>query len=134
MTSVPASDETPPTEANDGDGRMSNTLRNALIGAVVSVLLGMIPFSPVLGGGVAGYLEGGDSRTGIRVGAIAGVIAAVPLTLFVIVGVVVAAFVPDGGVLGFLVLILGVIVGVIAYTAVLSGVGGLVGVYARNEL
>ncbi len=134
MTSVPASDETPPTEANDGDGRMSNTLRNALIGAVVSVLLGMIPFSPVLGGGVAGYLEGGDSRTGIRVGAIAGVIAAVPLTLFVIVGVVVAAFVPDGGVFGFLVLILGVIVGVIAYTAVLSGVGGLVGVYARNEL
>lgn len=134
MTSVPASDETPPTEANDDDRRMSNTLRNALIGAVVSVVLGVIPFSPVLGGGVAGYLEGGDSRTGARVGAIAGVIAAVPLTLLVIVGAVVVAFVPDGGMFRFLVLVFGIIVGVIAYTVVLSGIGGFAGVWVRNEL
>lgn len=53
-------------EADRDEERSPNTFFNALIGAIVSVVLGFIPFSPVLGGGIAGYLEGGDSRDGAK--------------------------------------------------------------------
>nr|WP_310918613.1 DUF5518 domain-containing protein [Haloarcula sp. S1CR25-12] len=38
-----------------------DTLLNAVIGVVASVVLGFVPFSTVLGGAVAGYLEGGTT-------------------------------------------------------------------------
>lgn len=38
-----------------------NTVLNAAIGAAVSVVLTVLPFSPVLGGAVAGYLERGTA-------------------------------------------------------------------------
>jgi hypothetical protein len=57
---------------------------NALIGAAVTVVLVFIPFSSILGGAVAGYLQGGDLRDGLTVGAIAGVFAAVPMVVFVV--------------------------------------------------
>lgn len=60
-----------------------DTLLNALIGAVVGIVLSFLPFSTVLGGGVAGYLHGGDRMDGLRVGALAGVMMLVPLVLFV---------------------------------------------------
>lgn len=53
------SDPTPIDATSDGD-HAPNTFLNALIGAAASVLLGFIPFSPILGGGIAGYLEGGE--------------------------------------------------------------------------
>ncbi|MFC6727016.1 DUF5518 domain-containing protein, partial [Halobium palmae] len=33
---------------------------NALVGAVVTVVLSFLPFSPLAGGGVAGYLDARD--------------------------------------------------------------------------
>lgn len=42
-------------ESGDSEGT-PNTLMNALIGAAVSIVLAFLPFSTVLGGGVAGYL------------------------------------------------------------------------------
>jgi uncharacterized membrane protein (GlpM family) len=68
-----------------------DTLINALIGAAVSVVLsGLLPFSPLFGGGVAGYMQGGDRSEGLRTGAISGVIALVPAA---VIGLLVFAFV-----------------------------------------
>lgn len=59
-----------------------DTLLNALIGAGVTVLLSFTGFSPLVGGGVAAYLQGGDRSEGIRVGAISGAVATLPFVLF----------------------------------------------------
>lgn len=58
-----------------------DTVPNALIGALVGVVLMGIPFSPVLGGAVSGYLQGGDREDGLRVGAITGGIMLLPMIL-----------------------------------------------------
>lgn len=103
----------------------------ALIGAVVTVVTAFIPFSPVLGGGVAGYLQEGGDREGLRVGALSGLLAAIPIML--IFGLVVMLFLGiavAGEVAGplFVVAVLLVIaLFVVGYTVVLSAVGGMVG-------
>ena len=64
------------------------TLVNAVVGAVVSVLGGMVvPFAPLVGGAVAGYLEGGTRSEGIRVGFVSGLIALVPALLLGVIAV-----------------------------------------------
>ena len=58
-------------------------------GAIVGTVLGFVPLSPALGGAVAGYLDPDRSATGLGVGAITGVFAALPafvVALFVGVG------------------------------------------------
>jgi heme/copper-type cytochrome/quinol oxidase subunit 4 len=119
------------------DSASDGSLRPALIGAVVSVVLSFIPFSPVLGGAVAGYLH---KREGARVGAIAGVLAAIPLALLVFLFFGVFGFFaisPGGGVGvpgGFiLVLLVGMLVAAL-YTVALSALGGFLGVYLADEL
>ncbi|MFB6170297.1 MAG: DUF5518 domain-containing protein [Haloarculaceae archaeon] len=52
---------------------------NALVGAAVTVVLSFTGFSPLVGGAVAGYLQDEGQRGGLRVGALAGVLALVPL-------------------------------------------------------
>ena len=114
-----------------------STLVNAFLGAVVSVVLAFLPFSPILGGGVAGYLE---RRDGVRVGAVSGVITALPLSLLFAVVVVfgsIFVIVPDpvvgGGILFVTLVLLAGIVAVALYTVVLSAVGGYLGVYVYEE-
>ena len=124
---VPEPDSTPDV----GDPERSPWL-NALIGAVVTVVTAFIPFSPALGGGVAGYLQQGDDREGLRVGALAGLLAAVPLLLVfgLVGGVLFLGVAITGEVAGplFVVALLGVFaLFVLAYTVVLSAVGGLAG-------
>lgn len=52
---------------------------NALIGAVAAFVLSFIPFSTVLGGAVAAYLQKGESRMeNVKVGAAAGAIFFIP--------------------------------------------------------
>jgi ABC-type sugar transport system permease subunit len=106
-----------------------SSFTNALIGAVVSVVLSFIPFSPVIGGAVAGYLEGED---GVKVGGISGALAAIPMILVFVVGVSIFAIVPEGSAMGFLVIV--GLVGLIAllYTVLLSALGGFVGVYLAD--
>ena len=58
-----------------------DTLVDALIGGVVSIVLSFTALSPILGGAVAGYLQGGDRGAEIRVGAYAGLVAAVTIGL-----------------------------------------------------
>jgi len=46
-----------------------DTLENAIVGAVVTALTAsFVPFAPVAGGAVAGYLQGRDREEGLRVG------------------------------------------------------------------
>ena len=57
----------------------TETLKHAAIGAVVSLVTFFLPFSPVIGGGVAGYLHGSDRTEGAKVGGLSGLLAAVPV-------------------------------------------------------
>jgi hypothetical protein len=123
-----------PPGTNLRDMDTSNTYLNALIGAVAGVVLSFLPFSPVLGGAAAGYLE---RRDGLRVGTIAGLFMAVPfLGLLVLFGGFVAAFLGFGDVFAAgSILVVGVVVFLftVVYTVLLSAVGGLVGVYVADE-
>jgi hypothetical protein len=72
-----------------------NTLPNAAIGGAVAIVSSAVlgPASPVLGGGVAGYLQGGTSGDGATVGALSGLIALLPIVVFLAVFAVLG-FVP----------------------------------------
>lgn len=64
------------------------TLFNAAIGAVVTIGLSFTGVSPLLGGGVAGYLQGESPKRGARIGAISGALAVAPLFLFGVLAMV----------------------------------------------
>lgn len=69
---------------------------SALVGGIVSFLVGWIPFvGPAAGGVVAGYLRGRDAKESAITGLIANVLAAVPMmglaVLFMILGGIGAA-------------------------------------------
>jgi len=63
-----------------------HTLRNAALGAVVTVLLSPTGFSALLGGGIAGYLQGEPPRRGARVGALSGGLASLPVVAVLLLG------------------------------------------------
>ncbi|MDZ5812630.1 DUF5518 domain-containing protein [Halorubrum sp. AD140] len=112
-----------------------NTLLNAFIGAVATFVLSFTGIGPVLGGALAGYLEGGETSDGLRVGAISGAIASIPVLGILVLILFVVPVAPDAGVvLGSAVLILGIIALAFAYTMALSAVGGVLGAYIKREL
>jgi hypothetical protein len=111
---------------------------NALIGAVATVVLSFVPVSPVLGGGIAGYLQGGTRTAGAKVGAVSGIIAALPVlgvVTLVFGGIGLGALV-DGSALGFL-LFAGVFLFAFLVTAVVAGgmgaLGGYLGIVLRER-
>jgi hypothetical protein len=73
------------------DGETAGSYRaNAVLGAVATTVLSFLPFSPVLGGGVAGYLEGYDTGRSLGAGALSGILAMLPaivIVAFVTVGI-----------------------------------------------
>lgn len=114
---------------------------NALVGGVVTLVLSFTAFSPLLGGGIAGYLQNESPNRGAKVGALSGVIAAVPLVLIVLLGmtfwmaipVVDSSFHLIPGALE-LVIIFSIVLTVLGLWFVgLSAVGGYLGAYLRNE-
>jgi len=110
-----------------------NSYVNALVGAVVTILLSFIPFAPLIGGAVAGFLE---RRDGARVGVFAGVFAAIPLFLLLLLfggAITVIPPIPHGGVESLVVVVLIVVFFLLLYVVVLSAVGGVVGVYLGEE-
>jgi hypothetical protein len=58
------------------------TLLNAGIGAVVTLVFSFAGFSPILGGAVAGYLQQESRTSGAKVGALSGVLSFIPFLLF----------------------------------------------------
>jgi hypothetical protein len=114
-----------------------DTLLNALIGAVVSVVLAFLPFSTVLGGAVAGYLQKGSREEGLRVGAISGLIALVPIVLVgtLFGGVMFMGMLGFGprGMIGFGLFFLVALFFLLLYTVALAAVGGYLGAYIATD-
>ncbi|MFC3476577.1 DUF5518 domain-containing protein [Halobacterium litoreum] len=111
-------------------GGTPDTVSVAVLGAVVTGVTSFVPVSPVVGGGVAGYLHDGDGTAGVRVGGAAGLVAAVPLA--VLFGFLAAGLAASGN--AFVAGVLAVALGVSAlFVVALSALGGYLGVYLRNE-
>lgn len=118
--------------------RSTNTWTNALLGGVISVLVAFVPFSPLVGGFVAGYLHDADRSAALRVGAYAGLVALAPAVLlgglFLLVGVV--GFLGYGAPNATIVLLLVVLLGgtiAVLYTVGLSAVGGYLGAIVAED-
>ncbi|WP_136715202.1 DUF5518 domain-containing protein [Halorientalis salina] len=122
---------------NDGD-----TGTNALIGAVVTVLTTFTGFAPLIGGVVAGYLNGHD---GMKVGALSGVIASIPLLLIAVFFGSLFAFMPVmggmmgagpgagfTGAMGITVIVFGLGFALV-YAVGLGALGGYLGEYLKRE-
>lgn len=117
-----------------------DTLLNAIIGAVVTVVLSFTGISPVLGGGVAGYLQDESRKRGAKVGALSGVFAFVPFLLFalVIFGFFVIGPVTGGGPgipagIELLVILFLFFPILLVWNAGLGALGGYLGAYLREE-
>lgn len=125
--------ETNPTEATSQPPweRDYGTPVNALIGGIAGIVLGFVPGAPVLGGAVAAYLERGESRDCLAVGAVAGVVMLVPYLLFAFA--VLAVIGVGGAPIWFALLALGILIASALYTVGLSVLGGYLGWYVRTE-
>ena len=112
---------------------------NAVIGAVVTVVTTFIPFSPVLGGAVAGYLQQEDSSTALKVGALSGAIAVLPFLLVVVFLTSTLPFLPalfhvPGAFAGIVVVfVIFALLASAVYVVGLSALGGYLGWYVERE-
>lgn len=117
-----------------------DTTTNAIVGGVVTIVASVVPFSPVLGGAVSGYLQGRDRTAGAKVGAYAGLVAAAPVALlfgFLLLGFAVLATELSIGaplLVGAAALVVGLLI-TVAYLVALSALGGYIGVVLgeRND-
>lgn len=117
--------------------RSPHTGMNALIGGVVSIVLAFLPFSPLIGGVVAGYLQDDDRRGSLRVGALAGLVALVPLLflglfVFLFAGFGMMAGAPRMGILFLFMIIVGGTFALL-YAIGLSAAGGYLGAIVAEE-
>jgi hypothetical protein len=112
-----------------------NILLNALAGAVVTVVTApLLPLAAIFGGGVAGFLQRGDLAEGAKVGAISGVIAAIPA--FLLAWLVVGFFFLGADPLFALTSVFAVVIFlfVVGYLVGAGALGGALGAYLRREL
>ena len=126
---VPQPSSSATVESSPTNERFS-TVVNGLLGGVVGALLSFVPLSPLLGGAIAGYLEGGRPEDGLTAGAIAGLVVLVPFVFLLgfLLFVLGFAGVPRlFGVVGLLVLAASAL-----YAVGLSVLGGYLGVLLKN--
>ncbi|OVE85721.1 DUF5518 domain-containing protein [Natronolimnobius baerhuensis] len=120
----------PPVDSYEEPQDHTKTLMNAAAGGGAGIVFSFIPGSPLLGGAIAGYLEGGETTDGLWVGLFAGLIMLIPVTFF---GMVAFTFFAGGpGVLGTFLLVM-FLIGML-YALGLSIFGAVIGVYLKNEL
>ncbi|SNR44107.1 DUF5518 domain-containing protein [Halorubrum vacuolatum] len=115
-----------------------NTWVNALIGAVITIGLSFTGFSPLLGGGLAGYLQAESPKRGATVGALSGVIAAIPLFMIMVLGFWLFVGVPGvhGGFPGGIELVVIVVMMLpmmLLWFGCLSAAGGYLGAYLHTK-
>lgn len=107
-----------------------------LAGAVVTVVLSVVPFSPVIGGAVTARRYDRGYARGVGAALVAGLLAAVPLALLVALAlwivVLLGVGVPPGSP-GFGVFLAIVGVFFLAYVLGGSGVGGAAGVWTERN-
>lgn len=103
---------------------------NALLGAFVTAITSFVPFSAILGGGVAGHLETADSWKGALAGALAGFLLAIPV--IIIGGAIVIGFTVEGLATTALLAIIALTFGS-GFSIGLSAIGGAAGGYLRNR-
>ncbi|WP_415382653.1 DUF5518 domain-containing protein [Halosimplex sp. TS25] len=134
---------------DDGDGRpgsvdrdettetdRSGPLWDVGYGALVTLALSVIPFSPVAGGAAAAFRGETGYLAGVGLGLLAGVVAVLPLALVLLPALRVVAWLgvgisPASTAYG---LFLGLVAALfLAYTVGLSAVGGAVGVWVRRH-
>ena len=112
-------------------------LRNAVIGAVVTVVLSFTGFSALPGGGIAGYLQDEPPKRGARIGAISGGIAVLPIVLVLVLGFVLYLGQPAapgiGGGMELAIILLVMFPLLFGWIIGLSAVGGYLGGYLRTE-
>lgn len=109
-----------------------NTFLNAVVGAVASLVLVFLPFSPAVGGAAAGYLQRGTTTDGAKAGAVTGLLVAFPLFLLVVLLAPVFLFAPAGVPslpTNAVVFVLLATVGTLAYALGTATLGGAVGAY-----
>lgn len=99
---------------------------NGLVGAVVTVVTSFIPFSGIIGGGVAGYLQPGTTWAGAKAGALSGVLISLP-ALAIVVIIALSLLATEAFVFGLLALIITMFA--LVYAVVLGGLGGYIGRY-----
>lgn len=111
-------------------------LTHATVGAAVTVVASILPFSSVLGGAVASFRSQYGFGGGLGIGALAGAIAALPLLVLFVPALAIAIWLGFGfqpGEPGFE-LFLAVAFGLfLVYTVGLSAVGGAIGVVVRRR-
>lgn len=122
------------TRSTVGEGQASNTLMNGVIGGVAVIVLSFVPFSPILGGGIAGYLERGTYRDGAKVGLIAGLVVFLPLAgLALLVVPLGGLFVGPETFVPLFFIFFGMFF-FAAYFVGLTILGGVLGIYVREEM
>lgn len=114
-----------------------NTALNAVIGAIITIGLSFTGFSPLLGGGIAGYLQAESPKRGAFVGALSGMLAIIPLLLlgflgFFFMAVPVGGFRPPGGPELLIIMFLLVPLMIVWFVG-LSAIGGYVGAVIRGD-
>ncbi|MFB6152438.1 MAG: DUF5518 domain-containing protein [Haloarculaceae archaeon] len=105
---------------------------HAVLGAVTSAVLSFVPFSPVVGSGIAGYLQHREGGRSVSVGALSGFLAVAPaiaIVVFVTVGIYAGLSAVGESGLGMVTAasMLLVLLFVAAYGAGLGAVGGFAG-------
>lgn len=116
-----------------------NFYLHALLGGVITVVTSMIPFSPLIGGGAAGYLHNRGTGRGMRVGAVSGAIAALPLAAIFLFMFTIISFgtISAGEIAGplFVIILIGAVLLFAAlYMVGLSALGGYLGAaYAESK-
>lgn len=120
-----------------------DTLLNAAVGAAVTVVLSFTGVSPLLGGGVAGYLQRESRTSGATAGALSGALAFVPALLFVVLGLGALLAGPMrtmGGGIGLpggaelLAVLLVLLPLLLVWHVGLGAIGGYLGAYLREEV
>ncbi|QPV64613.1 DUF5518 domain-containing protein [Halosimplex litoreum] len=104
-------------------------------GVVTAVTSFLLPFAPMLGGFAGGYLHRNERTSATRVGGLSGLLAVLPLAvalLFVTAGVAIGALRADA--VGVALLVVGVVLVSLLFTALFSGGFGALGGYLAGRL